>query len=611
MANPFKALAKLREARKLKQQRQADRTPRKVETNKTGGSAFDNPANLKSSTKQPGSSSSRTPTETAAVKARRMQAKKDALAEKRSLANAKKVAEEKAAALKKATLKKAKDTGKKVDSALTSKKLKAEKAALAAKKRKNAQKEKKDQRNLFNTKGGKEGFEKLTGAKFKKQREARLKRNKAASTKLDDKISKSVGTKKKIIGGTALTIGVGVGGASLSRSGDKKSTTPTPTSAQTAAQKKAASEKRRAEGRQAFTDAGKRAAEVARKRAATTKSDKKKTTPDLSLNKPKRATVTGKDNSKGARNVGKGKALKANVTREQLSKLGLDPSKKSSLTTYLNAYDKLGRRPTKKSDIAAKKNMGGMMKKKGYSMGGMSKKGYANGGPVKDTSGKVDSPRYRKSGELAMKKLMKDLEARGEKKVPRKGPTRQDRLSNATVKRKRPVKYLNPKKINMNDEVRLQPDYPRPVSTAPRRKRPSDAPGRELQRTGPAPKEMMTRTPPNRVVANSMAKKGYANGGMTKSKGEKKVPRRGPTQQDRLSNATVKRPDAYMQYQPRDKPTAEVARKRKPRNVNSMAKKNMGGMMKKKGYSNGGAMRKKGFSAGGLATRGYGAIMKK
>jgi len=154
-----------------------------------------------------------------------------------------------------------------------------------------------------------------------------------------------------------------------------------------------------------------------------------------------------------------------------------------------------------------KKNMGGMMKKKGY----------ANGGPVKDTSGKVDSPRYRKSGELAMKKLMKDLEARGEKKVPRKGPTRQDRLSNATTY-KRPVKRTPPK---INQPVDPSLNYPRkkpPVSTGttPRRKRPSDAPGRELQRTGPAPKEMMTRTPPNRVVANSMAKKGYANGGMAK-----------------------------------------------------------------------------------------------
>lgn len=471
MANPFKALAKLREARKLKQQRQADRTPRKVETTKTGGSAFDSPANLKSSTKQPGSSSSRTPTETAAVKARRMQAKKDALAEKRSLANAKKVTKEKAEALKKATLKKAKDTGKKVDSALTPKKLKTEKAALSAKKRKDAQKEKKDQKNIFETKGGKEGFEKLTGAKFKKQREARLKRNKAASTKLDDKISKSVGTKKKIIGGTAAGLTAAGTITALSGSGDKKSTTPTPTAAQTAAQKKAASEKRRTEGRKAFTDAGKRAAEVARKRAATTRtslSDKKETTPDLSLNKPKRATVTGKDNSKGARNVGKGKALKANVTREQLSKLGLDPSKKSSLTTYLNAYDKLGRRPTKKSDIAAKKNMGGMMKKKGYAMGGMSKKGYSNGGAMK--------------------------------------------------------------------------------------------------------------------------KKGYANGGAMKKKGYA------------MGGMGSKFPDLNKDGKVTQ---ADILQGR------GVAKKKMGGMMKKKGYSNGGAMRKKGFSAGGLATRGYGAIMKK
>jgi hypothetical protein len=453
MANPFKALAKLREARKLKQQRQADRTPKKVETTKTGGSAFDNPANLKSSTRQPGASSSRTPTETTAVKARRMKAKRDAASKKAfDLANGKtaklkaaklkKIAKEKAAALKKAALKKAKDTGKKVDSALTSKKLKAEKAALSAKKRKSAQKEKKDQRNLFNTKGGKEGFEKLTGAKFKKQREARLKRNKAASTKLDDKISKSVGTKKKIIGGTALTVGVGVGGASLSGSGDKKSTTPTPTAAQTAAQKKTASEKRRTEGRQAFTDAGKRAAEVARKRASTTKtslSDKKKTTPDLSLNKPKKATVTGKDNSEGARNVGKGKTLKANVTREQLSKLGLDPSKKSSLTTYLNAYDKLGRRPTKKSDIAAKKNMGGMMKKKGYSMGGMSKKGYANGGSMKKkgyANGGMGSkfPDLNKDGKVTQADI---LQGRGVAKKKMGGMMKKKGYSNGGAMRKK------------------------------------------------------------------------------------------------------------------------------------------------------------------------------
>ena len=97
-AGLFLKIGKAIQNRVKKNERKAARTPRKVETTKTGGSAFDNPANLKSSTKQPGSSSSRTPTETAAVKARRIKAKKDALAEKRSLANVKKVAEEKATA---------------------------------------------------------------------------------------------------------------------------------------------------------------------------------------------------------------------------------------------------------------------------------------------------------------------------------------------------------------------------------------------------------------------------------------------------------------------------------------------------------------------------------
>ena len=406
MANPFKALAKIREARKLAEKRKDNRTPREVKTTKTGGSAFDSAANLKSSTKQTGASSSRTPTEIAAVKARRMKAKRDAASRKAfDLANGKtaklkaaelkKIAKEKAEALKKAVAKKAKDTGKKVDSALTSKKLKAEKAALAANKRKSAKKEKKDQKNPFaDTKKGTKLFKDATGAKFKKERLARLNRNKKAGDKLDDKIKKSVGTRKKIIGGTAAGI-TGIGGAvALSGSGDKKSTTPTPTAAQTAAQKKAASEKRKAEGRKAFTDAGRRASTT-----KTSLSEKKKTTPDLSLNKSKRATVTGRDDSKGARNVGKGKTLKANVTREQLSKLGLDPSKKSSLTTYLNAYDKLGRRPTKKSDIAAKKNMGGMMKKKGYAMGGMTKKGYSKGGVAKKMSGGMMKKKgYAKGG---------------------------------------------------------------------------------------------------------------------------------------------------------------------------------------------------------------------
>ena len=498
MANPFKALAKIREARKLAEKRKDNRTPREVKTTKTGGSAFDSAENLKSSTRQSGASSSRTPTEIAAVKARRMKAKRDAASKrgfdlangktaKLKAAKLKKIAKEKAEALKKAAAKKAKDAGKKIDSALTSKKLKAEKAALAAKKRKSAKKEKKDQKNPFaDTKKGTKLFKDATAAKFKKERLARLNRNKKAGDKLDDKIKKSVGTRKKIIGGTAAGV-TGIGGAvALSGSGDKKSTTPTPTAAQTAAQRKAASEKRKAEGRKAFTDAGRRAATT-----KTSLSDKKETTPDLSLNKSKRATVTGRDDSKGARNVGKGKTLKANVTREQLSKLGLDPSKKSSLTTYLNAYDKLGRRPTKKSDITAKKNMGGMMKKKGYSKGGVAKK--MSGGMMKRPSAPGDRPPLDKKN--IADTIKKAFEGSGQKRT-RRGPSRQDRLENST---------------------RAMPAVRRPV------------------------KSIAYKTPPQRVMAN----------------------------------------------------------------------KNMGGMMKKKGYSNGGSMKKKGFSNGGLATRGYGAIMKK
>jgi hypothetical protein len=105
-------------------------------------------------------------------------------------------------------------------------------------------------------------------------------------------------------------------------------------------------------------------------------------------NPPKRATVTGKKDDIASRNISRDGKKQANVTREQLERLGLDPKKKSSLTTYLNAYDRLGRRPKSKADLAAKKNMGGMMKKKeapsrptGYMDGGMATKTSARGKP--------------------------------------------------------------------------------------------------------------------------------------------------------------------------------------------------------------------------------------
>jgi len=55
----------------------------------------------------------------------------------------------------------------------------------------------------------------------------------------------------------------------------------------------------------------------------------------------------------------------AAVTREDLTKVGLDPSKKSSLTKYLNMKNKLGKTPTK-ANFASKSNLlGDAMKKQG------------------------------------------------------------------------------------------------------------------------------------------------------------------------------------------------------------------------------------------------------
>ena len=65
----------------------------------------------------------------------------------------------------------------------------------------------------------------------------------------------------------------------------------------------------------------------------------------LAKSEPKKAKVTGKGDTKKDRNVGK----KANVTAEQLKAAGLTGGPKG-LRTYLNMYDKLGRRP-KPSDF--------------------------------------------------------------------------------------------------------------------------------------------------------------------------------------------------------------------------------------------------------------------
>ena len=55
--------------------------------------------------------------------------------------------------------------------------------------------------------------------------------------------------------------------------------------------------------------------------------------------------VTGLDGRNVTSDGPSGKRKRANVTREQMEKVGLDPSKKSDLTKYLNKFDKLNRRP--------------------------------------------------------------------------------------------------------------------------------------------------------------------------------------------------------------------------------------------------------------------------
>ena len=134
-------------------------------------------------------------------------------------------------------------------------------------------------------------------------------------------------------------------------------------------------------------------------------------------NPPKRATVTGKKDDIASRNISNEGKKQANVTREQLKRLGLDPKKKSSLTIYLNAYDRLNRRPKTKADLVAKKNMGGMMKSKGYAMGGMMKsKGSAKGGNM---GGKMASG-YKKGG-VAKKNMGGMMKSKGSAKGGKMG----------------------------------------------------------------------------------------------------------------------------------------------------------------------------------------------
>ena len=152
--------------------------------------------------------------------------------------------------------------------------------------------------------------------------------------------------------------------------------------------------------------------------------------------------VTGLDGRNVTSDGPSGKRKRANVTREQMEKVGLDPSKKSDLTKYLNKFDKLNRRPRRADfskvlqkkfplvtevknimadrkerkqdgpELTARKekfNRGGMAMKtkmgtKGMAKGGMMKtKGYKAGGrlPMVEKDGQM-IPAYAADGKGKM-----------------------------------------------------------------------------------------------------------------------------------------------------------------------------------------------------------------
>ena len=296
-----------------------------------------------------------------------------------------------AALLKKAKAKsqKIKTSGKKkidekVKDLLTPKQLKEERKKVAAEKRRKAAAEKKKNREA--AKEWKLGVSEQGTKK-------RITQGKKASADVEKKIDEAVGSRlgkiksgAKISGAGALaTAGVmnkdkimkalenEADKKAQQKEADKKKADERAKGQMTGFAKtsKARTERMAAEKKKKEADAKKKAEADAKKKEASSKV---------------KTSLFGKVTGKGAKDrnvtVSEGKKL-ANVTREQLTKLGLDPSKKSDLRKYLNAFDRMGTRPTKKSDLVAGKMMGGMMKSKGMAKGGaMKKKGYFKGGAV-------------------------------------------------------------------------------------------------------------------------------------------------------------------------------------------------------------------------------------
>ena len=137
---------------------------------------------------------------------------------------------------------------------------------------------------------------------------------------------------------------------------------------------------------------------------------------------------------------------KAAVTREDLTKVGLDPSKKSSLTKYLNMRNKTGKTPTK-SDFAPKSNLlGDAMKKQD------TKRIQKNiqAGRKKDISSArkadPDDPSYN------VKKLKRTPPPKGGTSTYNKGPNPNDPSYN-TKKMKTPRRITTTSRYNIKPNV--------------------------------------------------------------------------------------------------------------------------------------------------------------
>ena len=261
----------------------------------------------------------------------------------------------------------------------------------------------------------------------------------------------------------------------------------------------------------------------------------------------KKPQVTGLDRRNVTSDGPSGKRKRANVTREQMEKVGLDPSKKSDLTKYLNKFDKLKRRP-RKSDFStllspvpvisevknrvsearnpmskreSKFNRGGMAMKtkmgtKGGAMGGA--KGYSEGREVKaDKAAKAKAAKEKAA--KARRRLMPGLTTR---KAPRIKGISKNMSPTSTFSKGRSVSGKLPM---VEKNGKMIPAYA------------ADGKGKMM-------------------AGGKVKSKGMAKGGMMKSKG--------------------------------------------------MAK---GGAMKTKGYSKGGAMKTKGYKKGGKV-RGAGIARK-